>query len=83
MSLPKTYSLAHSGRRQLTRVAELFSQSQGLVFSARLECLPCSRKKRSKLRKIEVTVSSSNCSPFYLRILTTKCSRAVVGISYQ
>ena len=57
MSLPKTYSLAHSGWRQLkTRVAELSSQNQGLVFPARLECLPCSRKKRLKLQKIEVSV---------------------------
>ena len=48
MSLPKTYSLAHSGWRQLTRVAELSSQKQGLVFPARLECLPCSRIKTIK-----------------------------------
>ena len=33
MSLPKTYSLAHSGRRKLTMVAELFSENQGLCSS--------------------------------------------------
>ena len=48
MSLPKTYSFAHSGWRQLTRVAELFSPNQGLVFPSQLECLPCSLRKTIK-----------------------------------
>ena len=47
MSLPKTYSFAHSGWRQLTRVAELSLQSQGLVFPSQLECLPCSLRTKT------------------------------------
>ena len=57
MLLPKTYSLARSGWKQLkTRVAKSSSQNQGLAFPARLECLLCSHKKLSKLQKIEVSV---------------------------
>ena len=46
---------------------------------------PCCRKKRSKLRKNEVSVSSSYSSPFCFRILITKwasmLSRSLAGIS--
>ena len=78
MSLPEISSLAHSGWRQSTRVAEHFSQNQRVVFPARLECFPCSRKKRSKLWNIEVSVSGSNSSPFCLRIVATKCASEIV-----
>ena len=81
MSLPKTCTRWLTGWRQLTRVAEPFSQNQGLVSPSRLECLPCSPKKRLKLRgnaqvdcSVQSVVSVVNSSNFltvlaHLRIL--------------
>ena len=48
---------------------------ENCISVSMLWCLPCSRKKkkRLKLRENEVSASGSNSSAFCLRILTTKC----------